>query len=303
MNCSKDLFSRYVWFVDTISRYDGISRARLNELWMRSPLSDGNPLPQRTFYHYRRAIEECFNIDILCNAAGEYYIDRSSNDGNRNLTNWLLDNYAVNSAISDTSDIAARVCVEDIPSARQFLPSVLDSMRENLVIKFSYAGFNRSRVERDIEFQPWLVKLYKQRWYMLGLKVKSDGVRTYALDRVKELSVSMTHFELPDDVDFDSFFGNIIGITSSKAAVRDVRLKVTGNQIKYLRALPLHSSQSEEIHDDYSIFNFKLKLNYELVHEIIGYGASVTVLAPPELRIMVTNTLNETLQNYQLPQK
>ena len=61
---ARDLFSRYVWIVDTITRYGSISRERLNQLWLRSHLSDGNPIPERTFFHYRRAIEENFHIDI-----------------------------------------------------------------------------------------------------------------------------------------------------------------------------------------------------------------------------------------------
>lgn len=296
---ARDLFSRYVWLVDTISRYNGITRDRLNTLWLRSPLSEGRPIPERTFYHYRRAIEDCFNIEIQCNAAGEYFIDRDTVSSNRSLTNWMLDSYAVNSAISDTSSISARVEVEDVPSAREFLPMVLEAMRDNMKIRFTYAGFSRSRAERDIIFQPWFLKRYKQRWYMLGFKEKSRDIRTYALDRIKELALTSESFSLPDGYSAEEEFGNIIGVTSSKAEPRDVRLKTTPTQAKYFRALPLHHSQSEEIHDDYSIFSYRLKLNYELVHEIMGFGNAVTVLAPAELRVMVTQALRDALANYE----
>lgn len=295
---SKDLISKYVWIVDTISRHNGITRERLNELWLRSPISDGRPMPERTFYYHRRAIEDSFNIDIACNSSGEYYIDRSDSEANKTLTNWMLDSYAVNSAISDTSQVAGRVEVEDVPSARRYLPTVLEAMRDNTKVTFTYAGFNRSRAERDIVFHPWLVKRYKQRWYMLGYKEKSRDVRTYALDRIKEMTASMEHFELPKHFDPETYFGHIVGVTSSKADVRDVRIRTTPTQAKYFRALPLHHTQSEEIHDEYSIFSYRLKLNYELVHEIMGFGSSVTVLDPPELRLMVTTALRETLDNY-----
>lgn len=295
---SKDLISRYVWIADTISRHNGITRERLNRLWLRSSISDGRPMPERTFYHYRRSIEEIFNIDIACNAAGEYYIDRSEGTSNRVLSNWLLDNYAVNSAISDTSAVAGRVEVEDVPSAREYLPTVLEAMRDNLKIAFTYAGFNRSRAERDILFSPWVVKRYKQRWYMLGKREKSGDVRTYALDRIKQMTVTSEKFTLPQDLTHEDFFSDIIGITSSKADTREVRIRATTMQAKYFRALPLHHSQSEELHDDYSIFTYRLKLNYELVHELLGFGSSVTVLSPPELRLMITSALRDTLSNY-----
>lgn len=295
---TRNLFSRYVWIVDTLSRYDGLTRERFNELWLRSPMSGGKPIPERTFYHYRRSIEENFHIEIKCNSAGEYYIDKDDKNSNKSLTNWLLDNYAVNSAISDSGDQQERVEVEEVPSAREYLPMVLEAMRDSVKVRFAYAGFNRSRTEREILFQPWFLKRYKQRWYMLGYKEKSRDVRTYALDRVKEMVLTDEHFDLPDGATPQDYFGNIVGVTTSKAEVRDVKIKTTPTQAKYFRALPLHPSQQEEIHDDYSIFTYRLKLNFELVHEILGFGAAVEVLAPSELRVMVVNALEETLSGY-----
>lgn len=295
---AKDLISKYVWIVDTIARHNGITRERLNTLWLRSPISDGRPIPERTFYHHRRAIEESFNIDIACNSSGEYYIENQNSNAGKSLTNWMLDSYAVNSAMGDVSQIAGRIEVEDVPSARQFLPIVVEALRDNMAITFTYAGFNRSRAEKDIIFHPWMVKRYKNRWYMLGYKVKSRDIRTYALDRVREMRTTNDRFTIPADINLEEYFGSIIGVTSSKADVRTVRIRTTPTQAKYLRALPLHKSQSEEIHDDYSVFTYRLKLNYELVHELLSFGPTVTVLEPNELRIMLTTELEATLDNY-----
>lgn len=294
----RDLISRYVWIVDTLTRYEKLTRQQINRLWMRSPLSDGEPLPERTFFHYRRAIEENFQIDIACNKAGEYYIERDTSHQNKSLTNWILDSYAVSSAIKGSDLPPGRVEIEDVPSAREFLPVVLDAIRNSHRVSFTYAGFNRSRAEHDIRFQPYFLKRYKQRWYMIGLKEKSNAVRTYALDRVKEMSAIDETFQMPPDLEMADLFGNLIGVTASQAPVRTVRLKTTPTQAKYFRALPLHHTQSETIHDDYSIFTYHLKLNYELVHEILGLGDTVEVLEPAELKLMVVNELRNTLALY-----
>lgn len=295
---ARDIISRYVWIVDTINRYGKLTREEIDRLWMRSSIGDGNPIPPRTFYHYRRAIEENFHIDILCNRRGEYYIS-SNEDGNPLLTNWLLDSYAVNSAVKDSNIAGDRVLVEDVPSAREFLPTVLDAIGNSEKIKFSYAGFNRSRIDADIVFHPYFVKRYKQRWYMVGLRDKSKDIRTYALDRVREMKLVNENFEMPADIEPAAFFENIIGVTISKAATRIVKIKTTPQQAKYFRALPFHSSQQEEIHDKYSIFTYHLKLNYELVHELLSYGSEVTVLEPKELRAMVIDELTKTIESYE----
>lgn len=186
-----------------------------------------------------------------------------------------------------------------MPSAREFLPQMMDAMRDGVKVSFTYAGFNRSRAEKDIVLHPYVLKRYKQRWYVLGLKESADDVRTYALDRIKSLRLLPEHFTLPEGCEASDFFGSVVGVTTSKAPVHRVRLRATARQAKYLRALPLHASQQEEVHGDYSIFSYGLQLNYELVHEIVGMGDSVKVLDPPELRVMVTEALRAALRQYE----
>lgn len=297
---NRTLIARYIWLVDTLTTHGRLTREEINRLWILSNLSDGNPIPERTFYHYRRAIEEIFKIDIACNRRGEYYIERGSEGESNGMTDWLLDSFAVNNLLAEAPDIADRIEIEEVPSAREFLPSVLSAVREGRALRFDYAGFNRSMTERGIEFHPYFLKRYKQRWYMIGLKVKSSDLRTYALDRVKAVEQTGETFDLPEGLTLAGLFGNLVGVTSSKAEERTVRLKTTRTQAKYFRALPLHRSQKEELTgEDYSVFSFRLKLNYELVHELMSVGDGVKVLEPRELQVMVTNELRKALDRYE----
>ena len=296
---ARDLISKYVWIVDTLNRYERLTKEELSRLWLRSSISEGEPLPDRTFYHYRRAVEEVFHIDIACDSMGRYYLNKDNSRQSKSLTNWMLDSYAVSSAIADSNAPMERVEIEDVPSAREFLPITLEAIRNSNKVTFSYAGFNRSRVERDILFRPYFLKRYKQRWYMIGWKEKSNGLRTYALDRVRDMRITSQTFEMPEDLQLEDLFGNIIGVTTSQASVKTVRLRATHTQAKYFRALPLHPSQQEEVHDSYSIFTYRLKLNYELVHEILALGDAVKVLDPPELKAMVMTQLKETIALYE----
>ena len=293
----KDLINKYVWIVDTLNRYERLSRAELNELWKRSVFGDGNEMPARTFYHYRRGIEENFHIDILCDESGKYYIDPGEWEENKVMTNWLLDSYATNTALKEAAVPSERIMVEDVPSAREYLPVVLAAIGDCSKLKFTYAGFSRPLPEEDIVFDPYFVKRYKQRWYMIGRRQKSNEIRTYALDRVKKMTTLDRKFRMPD-ITPEPFFSNIIGVTESKSDVKEVRLRVTPTQAKYFRALPFHSSQEERIGDGYSEFTYRLKLNYELVHELLSFGSSVKVLAPRELQVMIADELRATLGQY-----
>lgn len=293
----KDLINRYIWLVDTLTRYDRLTRKEINELWRRSAYGDGNDMPERTFFYYRRAIEENFHIDILCDKLGRYYIDPGQRQQNKSVTNWLLESYAANSAMKQSAIPTERVSVEDVPSAREHLPTVLGAIGDCSKLRFTYAGFSRTRPEENIVFHPYFVKRYKQRWYMIGLKEKSKDVRTYALDRVKEMTTIGENFVMPD-ITPEPFFSNLIGVTDSKGEVKEVVIQASPTQAKYFRALPFHATQEEKVGDRYSVFTYRLRLNYELVHELLSYGSALKVLAPRELVVMITNELRATLSLY-----
>lgn len=296
---AQNLIGKYIWIIDTLTKNRRLSKSELNRLWMKSDISGGNPMPDRTFYNYRRSIEEIFNIEIKCDSAGRYYIESPNSVRSNSLTNWLLDTMAVSSAINEAQPGEERIEIEDVPSAREFLPMVLEAIRDSVKLCFSYASFARSRVENNIIFRPYFLKRYKQRWYMIGYQEKSKSIRTYALDRIREMQLVQETFEKPGSITLEDLFGNIVGVTTSEADVKTVKLRATPTQAKYFRALPLHPSQTEEVHDEYSIFSYRLKLNYELAHEILSMGDSVKVLEPPELRAMVVTELESTLGQYE----
>ncbi len=74
---AKDLFNRYIWLVDTIYQADGITFEEINEKWLRNSMSEGLDLPLKTFHNHRKAIENTFDINILCDKRGgyKYYIE------------------------------------------------------------------------------------------------------------------------------------------------------------------------------------------------------------------------------------
>ncbi len=296
---AKDKVGVYIWIVDTILKHGRISKRDLNELWkLKTEFSGGLSMADRTFYKYRRAIEDTFNVDILCSKDGYYSIDSSESPYVKQFTEWRMNNSVATNAVQELGSSSGRVEIEDIPSAREFLPMVAMAMKKNHKVVFTYAGFARSRPEVGILFSPYFLKLYKQRWYMFGKKSGSGGYRTYALDRVKDMEVTDIQFAMPSAFKMDDVFGNVVGVTTSRASVREVIIQTTATRAKYLRALPLHRTQQEEMHDFYSIFRYELKINYELVSELMAMGPDVVVLAPRELQAMMVERLKDTLANY-----
>lgn len=298
---SKNLLNRYVWIIDTIRRHGTITRDELNRLWMESPYSDGRPIPRRTFYNYRNEIEEIFHINIACNTSTyEYYIADSGDTHHENVTDWILNTASMSNMLSDARDIADRVFLEDVPSARQHLSTVMGALKELSTLTFDYSPYSRTGAPKPVRLEPYFLKIFRLRWYITGRNVKENKIKTYALDRMSDVAVDASaHFEIPTDFDAEAYFRDAFGIVFSQGETRKVIIRAEGRRAKYFRALPLHHSQSEMIHDKYSIFTYHLRLTPDLVQELLSYGPEITVMAPKELRAMMTDQLRRALENYQ----
>lgn len=295
----RNLLGRYVWLIDTIRRFGAIKREKLNELWVLSPYSDGRPMPRRTFYNYRMAIEELFSISIECNPATYEYSIATGNDRQEGVTDWLLNSAAMSNVLSTASDISDKIFLEDVPSARLFLSQVVSALRENRPVHFTYRPYTRSTPTPGVIVEPYFLKIFRQRWYLTGRNTRDDKVKTYALDRMEDVTVGDVIF-IPDPTfDAESYVRDTFGIVFSQGEPKEVALRTDPHQAKYLRALPLHHSQREAMHDDYSIFYYRLRLTPDFLQEILSLGTRVTVVAPPELRAMVKTSLRDSLAQYE----
>ena len=296
---ARNMLSRYIWLIGTIRRYGTITREKLNELWMLSPYSDGSPLPRRTFYNYRQAIEELFNINIECNTSTyEYSID-SGDDRHESMTDWLLNSAAMSNVLSSVSDVSDRIFLEDVPSARLYLSQVISALRENHPVRFTYRPYTRLNPTKDVIVEPYFLKIFKQRWYVTGRNVKDDKIKTYALDRMEDVKIEDDTFVVDKSFDLESYVRDTFGIVFSQGEPKEVVLRADTRQSKYLRALPLHHSQREVMHDEYSLFYYKLRLTPDFVQELLSYGPNIQVVSPPELKAMVVTQLRDALAKYE----
>lgn len=295
---ARDNLSKYIWLLDTIRRHGRITLREINELWMRSEFCDGNPLPRRSFFNYKQAIQDIFNINLECDPKTyEYYIDGIDEHSASNV-DWLLNSAATNSIISSASDISHRVFLEDVPSAREHLAIVVEAIRSNCTLRFDYHSYYRSLPNRGVEIEPYFVKIFKQIWYVVGRNVKEGKIKTYALDRMTSVSQTSTAFEMPADFDPAEYFRYAFGIVVDKGEPKNIKLRVDPTTAKYLRALPLHHSQHEMVHDDFSIFSYQMLITNDLVAELLSRAPQITVLEPKELRIRMQSDLRKALDNY-----
>lgn len=296
---AKNLVGKYVWLVETIYNAGRITYDDINKKWQQEDF-DGKELPLRTFHKWRIAVEEMFGLNIECERKGgyHYYIGNPDEIENRGLRSWLLSTISVSNLLLDSQQLKSRILLEEVPSGVKYLSLIIDAMKTGNVVQIEYQSFWRKESSTLI-LQPYCVRLFKQRWYLLAYNSDYNELRTYSLDRIQDFKKLAETFTIPDSFNAQEYFENYYGIIVKRGEVEDVKLRASKEQANYLRSLKLHHSQQEvETHEDYSIFTYRLCPELDFIIEIMSMGERVEVLEPKQLRNQIAESAEQLSRLY-----
>jgi len=284
---AKNLLNKYVWLVETIYKAKKITYEEINQSWLDNDLSEGNPLPLRTFHKWRIAIEEMFGLIIENEQSGRYryYIQNADELKNGSMRSWLFNTLTVSNLMLDSVSIKDKVLFEEIPDGEQYLPDILEALKKNLVLGMTYQSFTRDEAN-SFEIEPYCLKAFKQRWYLVARSPYYNKIMIYALDRVQWLGLTEKSFKYPKNFIPEEFFDDCFGIIADQNVnIETVKFKVSAGQANYLRSLRLHQSQHEvERTEEYSIFTVRLRPTFDFRQEILSQGSDIEVLEPKWFR-------------------
>ena len=127
--------------------------------------------------------------------------------------------------------------------------------------------------------------------------------RVYGLDRIQSLSETETSFKMPKGFDVENLFSESFGVFFPKEGQKSVtvRFKATEEETRYLRDLPIHSSQVEESSSagEGSVFRIRLIPDENLLMEFCRRSGRVVVLEPEDVKTAVKNLLTIGYEQYQ----
>ena len=294
-------FKRYIWLLNTLLQEKQMTFEEISRRWQLSNIGDGRSIPLRTFHQHRTAVEELFGIEIKCNTSNgyKYYIANPEVLKNDKTRKWLLNSFNLSNMITASHNMADRILFEDIPHGTEYLQTVIDAMQQSKELAIDYQPFYAHRASYTI--QPYAMKAYHQRWYVLGYIKELNAIRNIALDRLLEISITEQSFAFPEKFNAEKYYENTVGIfVNDDLSPVKVKLKAYGYQIEYLRSLPLHKSQRETAskYGEFCVFEYKLCLTPELSSQILAMGENVEVLEPIELRDEIKRRLEENLTRY-----
>ena len=279
------LFECYIWLINTIAR-GPISREMINEKWAHSPVNDYKQdyIPESNFHRWKNRIELLFDIQIKCNSNNEYYIEEAADLRGANMRTRMLNLISINSLLKDCKELNRQILFEPVSAGEQFLAPIIEALRDKHAIQMTYQGFDKTHPSTFV-VEPYCLKMFKQRWYLLAYSPVKDKTLVYALDRMHEVEITKQKYELPNDFDAEFYFRNTYGVSFAEEQPEEVKISISAGQANYLRTLPLHPSQKEEErNEEYSVFSYYVVPTFEFCQELYQYGSDVEVLAPEKLR-------------------
>lgn len=294
------LFNCYIWLLNTILR-GPISRAAIDEKWAHANANEYKQdyLPESNFHRWKTTVELLFEVKIKCNGNNEYYIEEATDLRNADLRLRLLNLMSMDSLLKDSKELSDQILFEPIPSGEKFLAPIIEALRDKTAIKMTYQGFTKDYPATFI-VEPYCLKMFKQRWYMLAHSVGRDKTLIYSLDRVHALEPTTQKYQLPKDFDAEFYFRNVYGVSGMEDQPQEVEIKIEAYQANFLRSLPLHPSQTEiERQEQYSIFRYNLVPAFEFKQELRKHGSVLEVLKPQWLRDEFRKDIEYQLSKYQ----
>lgn len=196
-------------------------------------------------------------------------------------------------------NIQERVQPEHPLAARrvEYIPDLTEALERNIIITFTYHKFTHEAPTYR-RLAPYLLKEYKSRWYIIGEDLDKQAIRTFALDRMSELTLSENIFSL-DHIDFQTYYKHSFGITVTDDDPIEIVIAFDNSSRQYAKSTPLHLTQKILV-DSASEFQVSITVipTYEFYAELLSWGPGATVLSPEHIRTAVKSKIEAMIQKY-----
>ena len=284
-------FKEYIWLVDTIHKAGRITFAEIQEKWLRSDMSEGVELARSTFNRHKDAIQDMFGIYIECDRQNgyKYYIGNDEVLRDDSVQNWILSTLSVNNVISESLSLQNRILLQSVPAEDGYLGMVIDAMKKSVRIAVDYRKYGTDS-PNHLNFEPYCLKLFKQRWYILGHfhrdateeKPEADYFGVFSFDRIINMKLTDVKFRIDPDFDAQEYFNECYGVlVGDDTRPERIVIRAYGYERYYLRDLPIHKSQLEIGRgENFADFEFYLRPTIDFSGHLLSRGSLIKVLQP-----------------------
>jgi predicted DNA-binding transcriptional regulator YafY len=180
----------------------------------------------------------------------------------------------------------------------QYLEPLIRAIQNREVIRLYYLPFYEDKPYFN-EVHPYLLKEHGFRWYLVGLNEFKGQVRTYSLDRIRDIQKAEGSSYVSPAFDAEGYFKYSIGIIAPEGSPSLIKLAVQKTQAQYLITQPWHESQNiEEETEEEIVFSFRVHPTYEFKSLVLSLGKDGRIVEPAALKEELKKELSQMLGKY-----
>ncbi len=294
-------WERCLWIINTFCEYGDFSLKELNERFIQYSLNyDGEEISERTFNRDREFIASSFQIDIEYDARIRKYSLRNKEVIEENpIYRYLLSSFHINNLSLMAIKHKDKIMLQNPPTGVELLHTILNAIDQGRTLCFDYVSYYTKDRTFYFELIPAFVRLFEQRWYLIGEFTDRSQTRVLALERMHNLVIGKKQLSASPNITPQEFYDGCFGVIRDDKQAQTIKLKVYDKQVDYIRSLPLHASQQEiETGKDYAIFQYYFRPSFDFVQEILWHRDKVEVIEPKILREEVISLLRQMLERY-----
>jgi predicted DNA-binding transcriptional regulator YafY len=253
-------------------------------LSMHSELQDSNfNMSKRQFQRDLKDIESIFEIEIKYDFKRKIYA--INEDENSEMSTRRMEALDVFNALKIGESSTQSIHFEKRkPQGTENFHGILHAIKNKLQISFIYQKYWEVELTHRI-VEPYALKEFRNRWYLLANDLKDGQVKSFAFDRLTNLEITSKRFKPSRSFDVNEHYKFCFGIISpSDHELCEVILTFDPIQGKYIKSLPLHETQEILVDNEQEVrIKLKVYLTYDFLMEVMSYGENVKVISPDSL--------------------
>ena len=298
----RTFFKRYIWLFDLIKSNPYITLNKIIEKFNNSIHWNDETVgySKRTFHRDINEIEELFGIEIEYDTVNKgYFIEDVIINKNTSL---LIESYRIINTLEQFKEISKYISTGLHNTGSEHISTILYAIKNKNGIEFSYYKFVGGEItQRNIE--PYFLKEFKFRWYVIGKDINDKQVKTFALERIQRNTLRIktnTNYQIPEDINPDNFFDDSFGIFQLQNSESElVELSFSPLKGKFIKSVPLHKSQKVLVDNETELrIQLQLQITHDFLMEILSHGSDVVVLKPSSLAGRIKNELEQSIKYY-----
>jgi len=186
----------------------------------------------------------------------------------------------------------------------QFITPIYNAIVGRYPLRIRYQSFRNSRPSTII-LSPYILKEYRNRWFVFGKNDKVSYIVNPALDRILSIEKADGEPFIEDDgFSPEEYFRNMIGVTKipgKNDREMTVRFWTNARNAPYIETKPVHSSQMvvERKEDGSAIFQINVCHNFELEKVMLEFGEDIKILSPRSLVAQIRKRLKLAAAQYE----